>query len=48
LAKTRVQEALRTDGVQMMAWPGELFGGFVKAEIVRWTKVVRDAGIVAQ
>ncbi|HEX2546577.1 MAG TPA: tripartite tricarboxylate transporter substrate binding protein [Ramlibacter sp.] len=48
LKDARVQEALRTNGVQMLAWPGERFGAFVASETARWGKVVRDAGIPAQ
>jgi len=44
----RVQETLRSNGVQRMAWPGERFGAFVTSETRRWGKVIRDAGITAQ
>ena len=41
----RVQEALRSSGFQLMAWPGERFGAFVAKETKRWGKVVKYAGI---
>ncbi|MGD9942661.1 MAG: Bug family tripartite tricarboxylate transporter substrate binding protein [Burkholderiaceae bacterium] len=48
MADPRVLEVLKTNGVQVMGWPGERFGGFVASETKRWGKVVRDAGIQPQ
>ena len=44
----RVQEVLRNNGYQIMAWPGQRFGDFVASETARWGKVVKDAGIQPQ
>ncbi len=43
-----VRERLATDGAEPLTGTPEQFGTFLRAEIAQWTKVVKDAGIVAE
>ena len=43
-----VRDRLAADGAEPTTGTPEQFGAFVRAEITRWTKVVKDAGIVAE
>jgi len=43
-----VRDRLAADGAEPTTGTPEQFGAFGRAEITRWTKVVKDAGIVAE
>jgi tripartite-type tricarboxylate transporter receptor subunit TctC len=43
-----VRERLAADGAEPTVGTPEQFAAFVKAEIARWTKVIKNAGIVAE
>ena len=43
-----VRDRLAADGAEPTTGTPEQFGAFLRAEINRWTKVVKDAGIVAE
>jgi tripartite-type tricarboxylate transporter receptor subunit TctC len=43
-----VRDRLAADGAEPTTGTPEQFGAFLRAEITRWTKVVKDAGIVAE
>jgi tripartite-type tricarboxylate transporter receptor subunit TctC len=42
-----VQARLATEGARFRPTTPEQFGAFVKAEISKWSKVIRDAGVRA-
>jgi tripartite-type tricarboxylate transporter receptor subunit TctC len=48
LADKTVQEALRSNGVELMGWQGEQFQAFVASEVQRWGQVVREAKITPE
>ena len=48
VAMPAVQDKLRHLGVEPDGRQGEAFGAFQQAEIVKWGKVIRDAGIQAE
>ena len=43
-----VRDRLAADGAEPTTGTPEQFGAFLRAEIAQWTKVVKDAGIVAE
>ena len=43
-----VRDRLAGDGAEPKTGTPEQFGAFLRAEIAQWTKVVKDAGIVAE
>lgn len=43
-----VRERLAADGAEPTVGTPEQFGAFIKAEIAQWTKVIKNAGIVAE
>jgi tripartite-type tricarboxylate transporter receptor subunit TctC len=43
-----VRDRLAADGAEPTTGTSEQFGAFLRAEIAQWTKVVKDAGIVAE
>ena len=43
-----VRDRLAGDGAEPMTGTPEQFGAFIRAEIAQWTKVIKDAGIVAE
>ena len=43
-----VRDRLAADGAEPTTGTPEQFGAFLRAEITQWTKVVKDAGIVAE
>jgi tripartite-type tricarboxylate transporter receptor subunit TctC len=43
-----VRERLASDGAEPQTGTPEQFGAFLRSEIAQWTKVVKDAGIVAE
>ena len=43
-----MQDKLRNLGVEPDGRQGEAFGAFQQAEIIKWGKVIQDAGIVAE
>ena len=43
-----VRERLASDGAEPQTGTPEQFGTFIRSEIAQWTKVVKDAGIVAE
>jgi tripartite-type tricarboxylate transporter receptor subunit TctC len=47
LASAEVKERFGKVGVEVVAGTPEHFGAFLKSEVERWAKVVRDAGIKA-
>jgi hypothetical protein len=48
LKEKPVQDALRTNGVQLMPFQGERFRSFVVGEISRWRQVAQDANITPE
>ena len=44
LQQPDVQEKLRGLGMQIVGGPPEQFGGFMRAEAVKWGKIVKDSG----
>lgn len=40
-----VKDRLAASGVEAISGPPDLYAGYIKAEIARWTKVVKQAGI---
>jgi tripartite-type tricarboxylate transporter receptor subunit TctC len=44
LAQPEVKQQLLAQGFEVLGGTPEEFGSFIKAEIVKWTKVIRDAG----
>jgi tripartite-type tricarboxylate transporter receptor subunit TctC len=48
VAMPAVQDKLRNLGVEPDGRQGDAFGAFQQAEIVKWGKVIQDAGIVAE
>jgi len=48
LRSTRVKEILDTSGAEAVGSPPDEFGRFLQSETVKWTKVVRAAGIAPQ
>ena len=48
LRSAKVKEILDTSGAEAVGSPPEEFGRFLQSEIVKWTKVVRAAGIAPQ
>ena len=47
LTSAEVKERFGKMGVEVVAGTPEHFSGFLKSEVERWAKVVRDAGIKA-
>jgi len=47
LKRSDVRERLLADGAEPVGNTPEEFGAFIKAEIERWAKVIRAAGIRA-
>ena len=47
LTSAEVKERFGKIGVEVVAGTPEHFSGFLKSEVERWAKVVRDAGIKA-
>ena len=47
LQRTDVREKLSTDGAETIGSSPEEFGAYIKAETVKWAKVVKSAGIAA-
>ena len=45
LLQPDVKERLAGMGAEIVAMGPAQFSGFVRSEVVKWTKVVRDAGI---
>jgi tripartite-type tricarboxylate transporter receptor subunit TctC len=43
-----VKEKLATQGAVLIGDTPEHFRSFIEAEITKWTKVIKDAGIVAE
>jgi tripartite-type tricarboxylate transporter receptor subunit TctC len=48
LRETSVRERLAADGAEPAPGTPEQFGAFIKAELAKWRKVVRDARIVIE
>jgi tripartite-type tricarboxylate transporter receptor subunit TctC len=48
LKMPEVRERLTSDGAIVVASTGEQFAGFIKSEMVKWSKVVKAAGIVPE
>ena len=48
LKMPEVRERLSSDGAMVIASTGEQFAAFIKAEMVKWAKVVKAAGITAE
>ena len=44
LAQPEVRQQLLNQGFEVLGGTPEQFGAFIKTEIVKWTKVIRDAG----
>ena len=44
LAQPEVRQQLLSQGFEVLGSTPEEFGNFIKTEIVKWTKVIRDAG----
>ena len=47
LNSAEVRERFAKQGVEVQTSTPEQFGDFVKAEVARWAKVIKDAGIKA-
>jgi tripartite-type tricarboxylate transporter receptor subunit TctC len=43
-----IRERLAGEGAEPTVGTPEQFAAFIKSEISQWTKVIRDAGIVAE
>jgi len=48
LRSAKVKEILDTSGAEAIGSPPDEFGRFLQSETVKWTKVVRAAGIAPQ
>lgn len=48
LVKPQVRDRFAADGAQPGGGPPERLGAFIKAEIVKWTKVIKQAGIATR
>jgi tripartite-type tricarboxylate transporter receptor subunit TctC len=48
LASAEVQKKLESQGAETVKMSPEEFGRFIKAETVKWSKVVKEAGIKAE
>ena len=48
LAQPAVKERLAVLGAEIAASTPQEFGAFIKSEIAKWGKLVRDAGIKAE
>jgi tripartite-type tricarboxylate transporter receptor subunit TctC len=40
-----IQKRLATEGAKFSPWTPDQFAAFVKAEMTKWAKVVKEAGI---
>jgi tripartite-type tricarboxylate transporter receptor subunit TctC len=45
LQRPEVKKRFAADGIEALGSTPEHFGDYVKAEITRWAKVVKDAGV---
>jgi Tripartite tricarboxylate transporter family receptor len=45
LSETEVRERLAKDGIETVGASPEEFGAYIKSEVEKWGKVVREAGI---
>ena len=46
LARPLVRERLAADGAQAVGGPPEKFAAYIRADIAKWAKVVKSAGLV--
>jgi tripartite-type tricarboxylate transporter receptor subunit TctC len=48
LAQPELQKKFESQGAETVKMSPDEFGRFIKTEIVKWTKVVKEAGIKAE
>jgi tripartite-type tricarboxylate transporter receptor subunit TctC len=48
LAQVAMRERLSREGADTMAWSADQFRSFVHAEVAKFGKIIRDAGVKAE
>ncbi|MEP9376019.1 tripartite tricarboxylate transporter substrate binding protein [Aquabacter sp. CN5-332] len=48
LATEKLKSALQAAGIDEKAMPPDQFAALIKADLTKWTKIIKDAGITAQ